>query len=262
MARLLVMGQSGTGKSYALGALIERVLDDEHPENPGGESFDFAVHFDPENEERGLCEKGNRPLYQTLEVDARTAAQIDWPLLVARRKRVRVVPDMSETAMQELFGVIADAVFELCKDHTPDKTCLLSCDESGQIVTQTGAADAALKVQTRGRKHGVETIHSAQRPQQLHTTIISQTDRRYYFRINNDNDLAKLNGQAGFNVNRIPVESEYIGPGDGLSDLPDRTVVAENVGAGKILVQSTEEWTRLREHYADDDGILDAGLRV
>lgn len=262
MARLLVLGQSGTGKSWALGALIERVLDEQHPAHPGGETFDFAVHFDPENEERGLCEKGNRPLYQTLEVDTGTAQRIDWPRLVAKRKRIRLVPDMDEEKQRRLFGAICEAVFRLCKDRLPDSTCLLSCDESGQIVTQTGAPDAARKVQTRGRKHGIETIHSAQRPQQLHTTLISQTDRRLFFRINDDNALTKLNKQAGFNVNRIPAESPHLGPGDGLSDLSDRALVAENVGSGDLLVQSTEDWTRLRRHVADDDGILDESLRV
>jgi len=64
------------------------------------------------------------------------------------------------------------------------------------------------------------------------------------------------------NVNRIPAESTHLGPGDGLSDLPDRTLVAENVGSGDLLVQSTEDWTRLRQHVADDDGILDESLPV
>jgi GTPase SAR1 family protein len=262
MARLLVMGQSGTGKSWALGALLERILDEEHPNHPG-ETFDFAVHFDPEDEERGLCEKGN-PLYKTLVVDRQTARQINWPKLVAQRERIRVVPDMDEESMQTLFGILAQSVFRLCKDDLPDKTCLLSCDESGDIVPQHGAHDAALRVQSRGRKHGVETIHAAQRPQQLNSSIISQTDRRYYFRINNDNDLSKLNSQAGFNVNRIPsgVESEHIDPGEGLRDLPDRTVVSENVSTGEILVQSTEEWIRMRNHHSGDDGILDSGLRI
>ena len=171
---------------------------------------------------------------------------------------------MAEQHQRELFGAICKATFALCKDHWPDTTALISCDESGQIVTETDAPDAALTVQTRGRKHGVKTIHSAQRPQQLNTTIVSQCDRRYYFRISDDNALRKLNKQAGFNVNRLPasVESELVTPGAGLSDLKNRIVVGENVTSGDILVQSTDDWTRLRRHVADDDGILDEGLRI
>ena len=45
MARVAVVGQSGTGKSWGAGALIERVLDTNHPKN-SGETFDLAVHFD------------------------------------------------------------------------------------------------------------------------------------------------------------------------------------------------------------------------
>jgi hypothetical protein len=69
------------------------------------------------------------------------------------------------------------------EDYLPERACLLSCDESDQIVTQHGARDVALTIQTRGRKYGVEMIHSAQRPQRLHTTLLSQTDRDFWVRI-------------------------------------------------------------------------------
>jgi len=261
MARLLVLGQSGAGKSWALGALIERVLDSEHPEHPD-ETFDFAVHFDPEDEEQGLSGQDNRPLLGTYPVDVQKARETNWQMLIAKRKRLRVVPDMSADNMRQLFGTICQAAFRLCKDHLPEKTCLLSCDESGQIVTQHGAHDAALTIQTRGRKYGVETIHSAQRPQQLHTTLLSQTDRRLYFRIKDSNALRQIDKQAGFNVGRVPVDSDRIGPRDGLADLPDRTVVLENVDSGDIAVESTEDWTRVRNHYSGDDGTLDSALSI
>lgn len=256
MARLTILGQSGTGKSWAGGALIERIMDPEHPENSGTESFDLAVHFDPEDEERGLSDAENNPIYQRLDVDAKLAKKIDWMRAVYNHRRIRVVPDMMESEQRELFGAICGAVFDLVKDVAPDLTALISCDESGQIVTQNGADSRALKAQTRGRKYGLETVHSSQRPQQLHTTVISQSDRRFYFRINDDNDRGKLQGQAGFNVNRIP------DLGVGLSGLDDRQVVIENAGSGELVVESTENWTRIRPHYAQDDGIIDEALPV
>lgn len=261
MARMVMLGQSGTGKSYGQGCLLERALDPSHPDN-GGETFDMAVHFDPEDEERGLSDPDNNPLFATLNVDVKDARRINWAVLIAGRERVRVVPDMRTGHSRQLFGVIAQACFKIAKDHLPNRSILLSCDESGDIVTQNGAADAALEVQTRGRKHGLETIHACQRPQQLHTTILSQVDRRFYFRISGDNDVRKINGQSGFDVNRIPVESEHINPGDGIQDLPNRVVVAENTSNGEIAVESTENWTRKRPHYAGDDGVLDSVLGV
>lgn len=256
MARLNILGQSGTGKSWAGGALIERVLDPDHPENPGSESFDVAIHFDPEDEERGLSDVNENPLYRRLDVTRQLSRKLDWRKVLWNHRRVRVVPDMRLDEMRETFGDICGDVFQLVKEDQPELSALVSCDESGDIVPQHEADDRALVAQTRGRKYGLETIHSCQRPQQLHTTIISQCDRRFYFRINDENDLNKIDKQAGFNVNRIPDD------GRALSDLKNREVVVENVGSGEFVVESTEDWTRLRPHYADDDGILDEALPV
>jgi hypothetical protein len=256
MARLTVLGQSGTGKSWATGELIERILDPEHPNHPG-ESFDIAFHFDPEDEERGLSDEEHDPLFYRLDVDVQMASRIDWMKVAFNHRRVRIVPDMKPEHQRRLFGEICGALFELVKDVRPELTGLLSCDEAGGIVTQNGADKRALEVQTRGRKYGLETIHSCQRPQQLHTTVISQSDRRFYFRINDDNDLDKLQGQTGFNVYRISDMD-----GRGLSDLEDREVVIENVDTGEFVVQITDNWTRLRPHHADDDGVIDEALPV
>ena len=169
---------------------------------------------------------------------------------------------MGADNMRQLFGTICQAPFRLCKDHLLERTCLLSCDESGQIVTQHGAHDAALTIQTRGRKYGVETIHSAQRPQQLHTTLLSQTDRRLYFRIKHSNALQQIDKQAGFNVSRVPVDSGLIGPRDGLADLPDRIIVLENVDSGDNAVESSDDWTRLRDQCSGDDRTLESALSI
>lgn len=255
MARVGVIGQSGTGKSYAAGALLERILDPDHPDHPG-KTFDLAVHFDPEDEETGLSDAENRPLYKRLDVDKQTAEAIDWQRLILKHRRLRVVPDMLEEDARELLGVLCGAMFALCKDHESDPTGFVSSDEAGNYVTQTGADKRVLTAQTRGRKHGLETLHIMQRPQQAHTTIISQVDRRFYFRVNDDNDLSKLQKQAGFNVYDVP------GLDCGLSELEDRQVIIENTGTGEIVVESTEDWTRLRPHHSGDDGIIDDALPV
>lgn len=256
MARMTCIGQSGTGKSYGSGALIERILDPNHPDNPGT-SFDLAVHFDPEDEERGLSDSEHDPIFKRLDVDEDMAAKLDWAMVIYNHRRIRVVPDMREEQMGELYGIICGAAFKLVKDYAPELSILVSCDEAGQFVTQNGADKRVLTLQTRGRKQGAETIHICQRPQQLHTTIISQSDVRFYFRVNDDNDLGKLQSQAGFNVNRIPGLD-----GRGLEDLRDREVVVENTQTGEIVVESTNDWVRRRPHHAKDDGIMDAALPV
>lgn len=261
MARLSIIGQSGTGKSWAGGALIERVLDPQHPDHPG-ETFDLAAHFDPEDEEIGLSDADNRPLYKRLDVDVETARSLDWKRVLLKHRRIRVVPDMTVEDGQKLLGTLSGAMFDLCKNHRANPNGFLSSDEVGTYATQTGIDKRVLIAQTRGRKHGLETSHSMQRPQQAHSELISETDRRFYFRINDDNAIGKLQSQAGFNVERLPeaAGSEYAGLS--LSELPDRTVVIENVSTGELAVESTEDWTRLRPHYSEDDGVIDDALPV
>lgn len=248
MARIGVIGQSGTGKSWAGGALLERVLDTQHPEN-AGETFDIAVHFDPEDEERGLADVDHRPLYKTLHVDADLAGRLDWLKVIYNHRKIRVVPDMVEEQMAELYGVICGAVFQLVKDVAPDLTAFVSGDEAGQYVTQNGADKRVLTLTTRGRKHGAEVMHSMQRMQQVHSELISQADVRFYFRLNDDNDIGKVNKQAGFDASI-------------LKGLEDREVIIENNSTGDNVRESTNDWTRLRPHYAGDDGITDSVLPV
>lgn len=250
MARIAVIGQSGTGKSWGAGAIIERVLDPDHPDN-AGQTFDLAVHFDPEDEEKGLCDRDSDypPLYKTLEVDEALASKLDWMKVIYNHRYVRVVPDMNEEPMAELYGVICGAVFTLCKDVVPELTAFISADEVGQYATQNGTDPRVLRVQSRGRKYGVETCHIMQRPQQVHSELISQSDVRFYLRITDDNDIRKLSSQTQFNANILEA-------------FADREVMVENSSTGDYVRESTNDWTRLRPHYAGDDGILDESLPV
>lgn len=256
MARITVIGQSGTGKSYGAGSVIERVLDPSHPDNPG-ETFDIAIHFDPEDEEVGLSDQDNDPLYQRLDVTAEMAASLDWRKVIYNHRKLRIVPDMREEQMRTVYGDICAAVFTLVKDLAPDLTAFVSCDEAGNIVPQHGADDRVLTLQSRGRKHGAETCYICQRPQQIHTGLLSQADRRIYFRVDNDNDLGKLDKQAGFSVQSVEVPN-----GRGLESLRNRECIIENRSSGDYVVESTNEWVRMRPHYSGDDGIVDDALPV
>ncbi|MFC4246483.1 ATP-binding protein [Natribaculum luteum] len=258
MGRIAVIGQSGTGKSWGAGAVIERILDPNHPRNPG-ETFDYAVLFDPEDEERGLCDTNGKhdPLFRRLEVTIEKAKELDWRKVLYNHRRIRVVPDMTEEDMAPTYGAICGATFELCKDLTPSRSALVCGDEVGQYASEHGIDDRVLTLQSRGRKHEAETVHIMQRPQQVNSELISQCDRRIYFRVNDDNDLGKINKSATFNVYSIDEAG-----GRGLEELNDREVVIENVGAGEVLVESTNDWNRLRPHLAKDDGLLDQVLGV
>lgn len=240
MARVTVLGRSGTGKSYYTGYLLEQTV----PE------FDYAVHYDIEDEEIGLSDADHDPLYKTLRVDQETAANISWVKAIANHKKLRVVPEGLTTEEQrEVYAQIAEAAMSLCSTHAPNATAFISCDEAHNIVKQSAFDDRVERMITGGRKHGVECLHISQRPQLLHTTVISQADRRVYFAVSDDNDLGKIDRQAGF-------------PASDLKDLPARTCIVENKDSGENKRVDTEGIGRQRPHYSGDDGIVDDKLPV
>jgi len=240
MARVTVLGRSGTGKSYYTGYLLEQVVP----------NFDYAVHYDIEDEEKGLSDPDHDPLYKTLYVDQQKAARISWPKAIHNHKKLRVVPEGLTTAEQrELYARIAGAVMKLCKDVKPDYSAFVSCDEAHNIVKQQAFDERVERMITGGRKHGVECLHISQRPQLLHTTVISQADRRVYFAISDDNDLSKIDKQAGF-------------PAARLKNLPARVCIVENKDSGEHEKLDTNGIGRERPHYSGDDGLVNEHLPV
>jgi len=240
MARVTVLGRSGTGKSYYVGYLLEQTVP----------NFTYAVHFDLEDEEKGLSDADSDPLYKTLYVDKERAAAVDWRKAIHNHRKLRVVPDgLTTEESQEVYAQIADAMMELCKELRPDATGFVSCDEAHNLVTQASFDNRVERLITGGRKHGVECLHISQRPQLLHTTVISQADRRVYFAISDDNDLGKIDKQSGF-------------PASHLERLPERTCIVENKDSGEHVRVDTDGVTRQRPHFSDDDGIVDEELPV
>ena len=128
-------------------------------------------------------------------------------------------------------------------------TLFVSCDEAHNLVPQNAFDKRVERLITGGRKHGVECLHISQRPQLLHTTVIFQADWRIDFRVNDDNDLAKINKVSAF-------------PATMLQDLDDRMCIVENKGTGDWKSISTEDNGRKRPHYSRDDGIVDEHLPV
>jgi hypothetical protein len=128
-------------------------------------------------------------------------------------------------------------------------TAFISCDEAHNLLSQTTFPKSVERMITGGRKHGVECLHVSQRPQLLHTTVISQADKRIYFGISDDNDLSKIDKTSNF-------------PASMLTRLPARKFIAENKHTGEWTEESTEGLTRQRKHYSGDDGIVDRHLPV
>jgi len=75
------------------------------------------------------------------------------------------------------------------------------------------------------------------------------TDRRIYFRVDEKNDIRGLREVTTFAA-------------DKLQTLDDRHCIVVNKSNGEHVEECTEDWTRIRPHYAGDDGIVDGALPV
>lgn len=240
MARIVEIGQSGTGKSYYAGYLLEQFVPD----------FDYAVHYDIEDEERGLSDADHDPLYGTIRIKSGELGRLSWLKVLYNHGKVRVVPeDLTSEEKVDLYARICHAVMKLCQTVTPDKTAFVSCDEAHNIITQSTFPQPVERMITGGRKHGVECMHISQRPQLLHTTVISQADRRIYFRVTDNNDLNKIDKMSNFPASR-------------LESLEDRKCIVENKSTGQHEVVDTDGVKRQRPHYSGDDGLADEHLPV
>ena len=236
MARITVLGRSGTGKSYYL-------LEQSCP------SFNLTVHYDVEDEEPGLSDSNHNPLYQTLTVDAKTANKISWGRCLLNHPRLRVVPDdLTQDEQRVLYAEICRQAFRICK-RRKNISGLVSCDEAHNVLTQHDFPTPCERLITGGRKHGLECLHISQRPQLLHSTVISQADKRVYFAISDSNDLKKIDKTSNF-------------PASKLKALPKRTCIVENKDSGEWIEVETDGVGRERPHYSGDDGVLDQHLPV
>lgn len=240
MARIVVLGRSGSGKSYYSGFLLEQSV----PE------FKYAVHFDREDEEKGLSDANHDPLYRTLYVDPERYQSLNFLKVLYRHRKIRVVPEgLTTDEERDLFGLLCQAAMTLCQEADPDGTCFMSVDEAHTLIPNAGMDDRVERLITGGRKHGVEFLAISQRPQLLHKTAISQADRRVYFAITESNDINKVDKASTFDAKR-------------LKNLPKRKCIVENKDSGEWTEVETDGIGRERPHYSGDDGIVDEVLPV
>ena len=240
MARMVILGASGSGKSWYAGA----VLEDSAP------TFDYAIHFDPEDEEVALSAAEYDPIYTKLKIDKQAYETMNLGKVISRNKKVRVVPEgLTGEEMEDLYGQLCAIAMKLAKDLGAGSV-LVSCDEAHNVVHEGSLDERVERLVTGGRKHEAEVIHCTQRPQLIHKTILSQSDKVVYFRVGEDNDLGKIDSQS--EVPRREIKA-----------LGKRECIVENRDSGEWVKISTEtDVERQRPHFSGDDGKLDDTLPV
>lgn len=266
MARVMVLGRSGTGKSWFSGKILADILtgDADFDSDGEDEGFKYAAHLDLEDEEKGLSDPED-PLLRTMEVtseklegvvsykteaDAPTYIPVEelegtgpyhiplvkWVLY--RNRYVRYVPDgLSKPETKLLVEMVADAAMKAGDTH-------FSLDEAHLVAEKHNIGDKLMRLATGGRKRGVEWLFITQRPQKIHEDILSQTDYTIYFNLR-DRDLEKAADKA-----------EALGDAEAeIGGLGKREAIIEDFDAGTYSQFSTEGMERKYPHVSGDDGV-------
>jgi hypothetical protein len=241
VARTVILGKSGTGKSWKLGQYLESTVP----------HFTYGLHFDIEDEETGLAVEadGEPPVFQTLIIDRDAyEGEFNIPQTLANNPKVRVVPDgLTKEEMQDLFGICCAVAMKLA-EH-PDVTYHLSVDEA-HVVMPMGSLDPRIdRALSGGRKRGLEWAVATQRAQKIHEEPLSQSNWGIYFQMTSDRDLKKVAKSVdSFNAEKV------------LPKLGKRECIVEDKSSGRYWTQDTNELTRIHPHAADDDGVVEEVL--
>lgn len=239
MARTLVAGSSGNGKSWETGRYLENVVPD----------FDYAVHFDPENEETGLCVEGRNgepPVYKAFYVDRKgLAGEWDIPATIRKEQKLRVVPEgLTEQESIHLLALVCKTAMEVTDS---DATFHVSVDEAHNVIPKGKVHPLISRALTGGRKRGLEWTVATQRLQKIHEDSIGQANFGIYFSMAG-RDAAKVNDESVFNA-----EKE-------LPKLQRFECIYENRNTTEWWKVNTEQKERAHPHHTEDDGVGDEYL--
>lgn len=281
MARVMVLGRSGSGKSWFAGKILADILEgdaDFDGENPPDEAeaavndatsedsrgFEYAAHLDLEDEERGLSQADD-PLLLTFEVDSETLASVvsykterDAPDYIPERElegdgpfhlplvkwvlyRNRYVRFVPEGLSKDEMVLLVEFIADAAMQAGSTH---FSLDEAHLVAQKHNIGDKLMRLATGGRKRGVEWLFITQRPQKIHEDILSQTDYTIYFNLR-DRDLEKAADKA----EAIPDAEGEIGA------LGKREAIIEDFDAGTYEQFSTDGMERAYPHAAGDDGV-------
>ncbi|MCB0878437.1 MAG: DUF87 domain-containing protein [Thermoleophilia bacterium] len=210
----LFCGQSGSGKTFSLGVLLERVLLDT--------TLPMVV-LDPNSDHVHLGTLRSRDDADRVRAAART--DDEWAAIEAAHAAaaagVCVVQDAAAAQQQRHaagsravvvdLGAMADArerhdaaasmlqeLWDTRRDRDP---VLIVLDEAHDTCpaepvseAQRTATELAIAIAGEGRKFGRHLLLATQRPQKLHPNVVSQCDNLMLLRMNSSRDVADIAG--------------------------------------------------------------------
>ena len=231
--RLLIAAQSGYGKSYVGQAMIEENLQD----------VSYSAVMDYKDEFRGLVKSGLASYVGVGAKEAELGADA-WAEVIANNGHVVLARAVEPETWRDVVARVAKAVRSL------DGQGLVAIDEAHSVANQSAKLLQPIKLLATTGRGGVSSIWITQRLQELHNTVIAQTNASLYGGFKDPSDRGRLgveyneevhNPLATAPIRGLPEELEH--PEDGAVPLRKREENGQVVGS---------EWI-----YSDDSGAME-----
>ncbi|HXO19986.1 MAG TPA: ATP-binding protein [Thermoanaerobaculia bacterium] len=186
-----LLAQSGAGKSYALGVIIEELLQ---------KTSARLVIIDPNGDFAGLRElEAGKSV-----VLAQSRQPMKYRSAVSRlfRRHSRgVLLNLNYLEGVLWDGIVADAISRLWERRDDRCPTIIIVDEAHNFVPALdGSGPVAammMKIAAEGRKYGLWLILASQRPQKLHSNVISQCDNLILMKLSSHFDIDHVAGAFG-----------------------------------------------------------------
>lgn len=177
--RTCVIGQSGSGKSYLIAVLCERLLQN---------NIAFCI-VDTEGEYFSLKEK-----FQMLWVGGEEAdvnIEIDFYDLITKsiKNNVSLILDVSDALDQrKVVSDFAGKLYEI--ENQVRQPYLLIVEEADKFVPQSKDSLKEIEeISKRGRKRGLGLLVATQRPSLVNKNVLSQCGNQFIGKLTTENDL-------------------------------------------------------------------------
>jgi len=182
--RTCVIAQSGAGKSYLIGLICEKLLEN---------SIGFCI-IDTEGEYFSLKEKFSIFWVGGENADAQLD-KVDFKQLAKKaiRDNIPIILDVSDSLdekkdVEEFSSALYDAATEMRSPY------LMIIEEADKFVPQNKDSIKKLEeISRRGRKRGLGMLLASQRPALINKNVLSQCGNQLIGKLTTENDLQAVN---------------------------------------------------------------------
>ncbi|UWG46582.1 HerA helicase [Halanaeroarchaeum sp. HSR-CO] len=230
--RQLIAAQSGWGKSYVGQATVENNLED----------VEYTAILDYKDEFKGLVKSGLASYVAVGDREAALSPQA-WAQVFQRNRTVVLARAVDQDTWRQVVARVAASMRLL------DGQGLVVVDEAHSVADQQSKLLEAIKLLATTGRGGVSSIWITQRLQELHNTVISQTNAALFGGFKSQSDRNRLGAEYNEAVHNPLADGPIYDLPEALHHPEDGPVpLRKREEAGQVVMS---EWI-----YSDDSGTM------